>query len=210
MPNEVEIKFIIHDLAALQSKLKSTGFREITPRTHEMNTLYDTPSQDLRRRGELLRLRQYGDRWILTHKSKIVSQSEVVIPSAARNPYPQDNASGDPSKHKSRTELETIVADGPTTDAIIRALGYSPSFRYEKFRAEWTDGTGHVVLDETPIGNIAEIEGPPDWIDHTAALLGIGERDYITSNYAALFFEWKARTGAAAMNMTFDEVGQAI
>jgi adenylate cyclase, class 2 len=198
--NEVEIKFIVPDLEALRQKLRDNAFREVTPRTHEMNTLYDTPSQELRNRGELLRLRLYGNRWVLTHKSS------VVIPSGARNPYSQDDAPAQQPKHKSRIELETFVADGSQMDAILRALGYAPSFRYEKFRAEWADGSGHVVLDETPIGNLAEIEGPPDWIDRTAARLGVSESDYITSNYATLFFEWKARTGSAAANMTFEEV----
>lgn len=184
--HEVEIKFLVHDLDSLRQSLQNNGFREQTPRTHEMNTLYDTPAKDLRSRGELLRLRLYGDRWILTHKSK-----------------------GSSGRHKSRAELETRVADGEQMDAIIRALGYVPSFRYEKFRAEWTDSLGHVVLDETPIGDLAEIEGPPDWIDRTAARLGIRESDYITSNYATLFFEWKARTGSAAMNMTFQEVNNS-
>ena len=56
---------------------------------------------------------------------------------------------------------------------IFMAVGLAPSFRYEKFRAEWSDGEGHVVLDETPIGNIAEFEGTPEWIDRTAAQLGV-------------------------------------
>ena len=51
------------------------------------------------------------------------------------------------------------MADGKKMDLILRALGYSPSFRYEKFRAEWTDGKGQVVVDQTPIGNFCEIEG---------------------------------------------------
>ena len=58
-------------------------------------------------------------------------------------------------------------------DLILRALGYAPSFRYEKFRAEWTDGKGQVVVDETPIGNFCEIEGAPRWIDATAKKLGV-------------------------------------
>ena len=53
-------------------------------------------------------------------------------------------------------------------NAILRALGFAPTFRYEKFRAEWSDGKGHVVVDETPIGNFGEIEGPSRWIDRTA------------------------------------------
>ena len=94
--------------------------------------------------------------------------------------------------------------------AILTALGYVPSFRYEKYRAEFSDGQGEVVLDYTPIGHIAEIEGPPEWIDRTAAALGIKETDYITSSYAALFFRWKQRTGSTAINMTFEECGTPL
>ena len=82
-----------------------------------------------------------------------------------------------------------------------------PSFRYEKFRSEWTDGKGQVVLDHTPIGEFGEIEGPPDWIDHIAKLLGISESQYITDSYAALFEQFKRRTHCKGENMTFDECG---
>lgn len=181
--NEIEIKFIVADVEALRCRLLKCGFHEQTPRTHEMNTLYDTSAKDLRRRGELLRIRKYGDRWTLTHKSK-----------------------GTSGRHKSRREIETEVANGENLDAILSALGYAPSFRYEKFRAEWTDGQGHVVVDETPIGNFAEIEGPPDWIDCVAASLGIDEGDYITKNYAALFQDWKYRTGSPANEMTWRDI----
>jgi len=183
-PQEVEIKFLVPDLKALRQKLRQHGFLEETPSTHEVNTLYDLPGQKLRRKGELLRLRKYGDQWRLTHKAKVKL-----------------------GRHKSRGELETAVADGKKMDAILRALGYSPSFTYEKFRAEWSDGQGHVVLDRTPIGDIAEIEGRSRWIDRTARLIGLKPADYITKSYAELFFEWKRKTSSKAMNMTFREVG---
>ena len=93
-------------------------------------------------------------------------------------------------------------------DAILRALGYSPAFTYEKFRAEWSDGEGHVVLDHTPIGDIAEIEGQSRWIDRTARLIGLKPADYITKSYAELFFDWKRKTGSKAENMTFRECGK--
>ena len=91
-------------------------------------------------------------------------------------------------------------------DAILRALGYSPSFRYEKFRAEWTDGKGQIVIDETPIGNFCEVEGPPRWIDSTAKKLGVNRGYFITKNYATLFLEWKARMKSKAKEMTFKAV----
>lgn len=98
------------------------------------------------------------------------------------------------------------MADGAKVDAILRALNFTPSFRYEKFRAEWGDGKGHVVVDRTPIGNFGEIEGPARWIDRTARLLGIQREDYITENYANLFFQWKARSKSRANEMTFAAV----
>jgi len=99
--------------------------------------------------------------------------------------------------------LETGVNDGKQMDLILGALGYAPSFRYEKFRAEWTDGKGQVVVDETPIGNFCELEGAPRWIDATARKLGVMAADYITKNYAGLFAEWKAQTKSRVEDMTF-------
>ena len=184
-PKEIEIKFRIHNRRALSRSLKRAEFRLITRATHEMNTLYDLPGQKLRKRGELLRLREYGKEWLLTHKAK-----------------------GKEGRHKSRVELETRVGNGPLMDAILRALGYVPTFRYEKFRAEWSDGSGHVVLDQTPIGWFGEIEGPPRWIDSTARQLGIETADYITQTYADLFFTWKRETGSTANEMTFRALGK--
>jgi adenylate cyclase class 2 len=183
-PQEVEIKFLVPDVKSLEHKLSDIGFRCITQSTREVNTLYDLANQELRRKGELLRLRQYGDKWILTHKGK-----------------------GIPGPHKSRTELETGVSDGPMMDSILRALGYAPTFVYEKYRSEWSDGQGHVVLDHTPIGDVAEIEGEAEWIDRTAQALGVSTADYITKSYIELFFEWKRKTNRKAENMTFDEIG---
>jgi adenylate cyclase class 2 len=182
---EVEIKFRVAEVRGLIRQLRAAGFRQVTPRTPEMNTLYDLPGQQLRRRGELLRLRRYGERWILTHKAK-----------------------GKAGRHKTRVETETEVGDGERMQAILKALGFAPTFRYEKFRSEWTDGKGHVVVDETPIGNLAEIEGAPRWIDATAKRLGVRRTEYITSNYAQMFFDWKAQTGSAAPEMTFKAVGR--
>jgi adenylate cyclase class 2 len=181
-PQEIEVKFLVDDLRELERKLGAIKFRCETPATHEVNTLYDLPGQKLRRKGELLRLRKYGEKWRLTHKAR-----------------------GIPGRHKSRAELETGVSDGKTMDAILRTLGFAPTFVYEKFRSEWRDGEGNVVLDHTPIGDIAEIEGKSRWIDRTARALGIGPEQYITKSYPELFFEWKRKTKCKAENMIFSE-----
>lgn len=182
---EVEIKFQIDDIGALTTRLERAGFRLITPRTHELNTLYDRAGAKLRRRGALLRLREYGPKWTLTYKDK-------------------SNAKA--GRHKSRREIETQLANGEAMGQILEAIGFKPSFRYEKFRSEWSDATGQVVTDETPIGSFGEIEGPPKWIDATARLLQISPKQYITVSYAELFLLWKRKSKSKAKDMTFRDV----
>lgn len=211
---EIELKFPVDDLAFLQSRLPGLGFRLDTPRTLEQNTLYDTPGRSLRLSKEILRIRRYGDLWSVTHK---------------RQPFP--GAETDPARYKVRVETETQVEDGSSLGAIFERLGYAPVFRYEKYRTEWSHGApsidpvflampgsaelppppprGHLVLDETPIGDFAELEGPPAWIDETLASLGVDPASCITLSYGRLFLAWKDRTGSPAENLTFDEIPNA-
>ena len=184
--NEVEIKFVVHDLEALARSIQGAGLRQKTPSTFESNTLYDNSAGDLRRAGEVLRIRVYGERCTLTHKSR-----------------------GNTGRHKSRAEHETAVSSADQMHAILSALGFRPAFRYEKYRAEWGDEEGEVVIDRTPIGDFGEIEGPPEWIDRTAGSLNLNEKDYITASYAELFARWKIRTGSKAGDMTFEQCGTA-
>lgn len=184
MPAEVEIKFSIDNTSSLIHKLRSAGFSLVTDSTHELNTLYDQAGNPLRSRGALLRLRQYGTKWTLTYKEKSASSG----------------------RHKVRHEIETPVQDGQAMVEILTALRFTPTFIYEKFRSEWSDSRGHVVLDETPIGNFGEIEGPPDWIDATARVLGVSDQQYIKNSYAELFVSWKKRTRSSADHMTFAQI----
>jgi len=182
---EVEIKFRIDNIDALTLGLQTAGFRRMTPRTHEMNTLYDQAGGKLRRRGALLRLRQYGPRWTVTYKDRSGPQS---------------------GRHKSRREIETQVENGDALAQVLEAIGFQPSFRSEEYRSEWRDSTGHVVIDETPIGNFGEIEGQPQWIDATARRLNIPVKSYLKESYAELFTAWKRKTKSKAKEMTFKEI----
>jgi adenylate cyclase, class 2 len=184
MADEIEIKFVIRDLKGLESALRELHLNEQTPRTHEMNTLYDHLGR-LRNKGAILRIRKYGHQWVLTHKAKAKD-----------------------GRHKSRVETETKIDDGQALETIFEGIGYKPTFRYEKFRSEWTDGKGHVVLDETPIGNFGEIEGKPEWIDRIARQIHLTDADYITRSYIELFRDWAKKNRSKARNMTFEEVGR--
>ena len=189
---EIELKFLIADAAALEAQLPALGFHLDTPRTFEQNTLYDTPERRLREAQQILRIRQYGDLWTVTHKR----------PTAV---------DGDP-RYKVRIETETHVDDAPAIAEIFCQLGYCSMFRYEKYRTEWSHPTEdavsplHLVIDETPIGIYGELEGPTVWIDRMLDALRIDPSDCTTKSYGKLFLDWKARTESLAENLTFDEV----
>ena len=187
MAVETEIKFCVRSVAELESKLKAAGFHLETPRTFESNVLYDTPQRTLRMRTEILRVRRYGDICTLTHK---------------RVPTGDTGA----EKHKHRVETETRIADAAAMEEIFASLGLVAAFRYEKWRTEWSDGKGHCVVDETPIGIYAELEGTSEWIDRAAALLGVEESEYSTLSYGRLFEQWKLENGSNAEHLTFAHV----
>ena len=138
----------------------------------------------MRARTEILRIRQYGGKCTMTHK---------------RLP---DSGVGE-DRHKHRVETETEVSDGEAIAEIFRSLGLAAAFRYEKWRSEWTDGEGHCVVDETPIGNFAELEGAAEWIDRAAARLGVEPGAYLTLSYGRLFDMWREEHNSDAQDLTF-------
>jgi adenylate cyclase class 2 len=189
MPVETEIKFRVDNLAALSRQLTAAGFSLQTPRSFESNVLYDTPDRRMRARTEILRIRNYAGRWVLTHKR-----------------LPESGPGEDTHKH--RIETETQVSDGDALSDVFRSLGLVPAFRYEKWRAEWSDGEGHCVIDETPIGDFAELEGPAEWIDRVAGKLDVDPGQYITLSYGRLFDQWREQHRSSAQDLTFAAVAE--
>jgi adenylate cyclase class 2 len=203
MPIETEIKFRVDDLAGLARRLEAAGFTLHTPRAFESNVLYDTPDRQMRARTEILRIRGYAGRWSVTHKRL----PDPGVPSDGSSSSGGDSKPGE-DRHKHRVETETEVSDGAALAGIFLSLGLVPAFCYEKWRAEWSDGEGHCVVDETPIGNYAELEGSAEWIDRAAARLGIDPAQYITLSYGRLFDLWRDEHNSTAQDLTFAAVAQ--
>jgi adenylate cyclase class 2 len=168
---------------AVVERIRAAGFTLRRERVFESNNVYDTPSGEVRASGQLLRLREAGEICTLTWKG--LAQATGA--------------------HKSRTEVETSVGSAAAVDTILRQLGYSPVFRYEKFRTEFARSgeRGVITLDETPIGWFLELEGEPDWIDATASLLGFDKSQYVTSSYGTLYIEHCRREGREPAWMVF-------
>jgi adenylate cyclase, class 2 len=179
---ETEVKIPLADPAAVESRLRSLGFRQSVPREWESNDLYDTKDQSLRNKEMLLRLRQSGDRSVITWKGP-----------------------GQAGPHKARPELETDIGSVEVLGHILEQLGYARVFRYEKYRTEYSGDqqNGVVTIDETPIGNFMEIEGPGDWIDSVASQLGFSSANYILESYGKLYLEHCQNHGLEPGDMVF-------
>jgi adenylate cyclase class 2 len=184
MAVETEIKLrLTQGPKRARALLEQHGFQVTGPRQLETDQIFDLPTGELRQRGRVLRLRSTGGQWTVTYKG------------------PADTS----AKHKSREEIETDVSDGAVFAEILERLGYRPTFAYEKFRTTFkvAGEEGIATLDETPIGDFLELEGPGYWIDQTAVKLGFGPADYITSSYAALYEEHRRTHATVPRDMQF-------
>jgi adenylate cyclase, class 2 len=230
MPDETEIKLKIRDLNAFQHILKRLGAKPVgssTGRVHEENLIFDTPDGGLAKHGQLLRLRTEtaaspSKKSIKTKKSRKASpatSSKSSMPTRQILTFKRPTAqqatapsSRYPSfgSHKVRDEIEAQVTDTANLVKIFEGLGMRGWFRYEKYRTTYklpaTKSWARDLLievDETPIGTFVELEGPPAAIDRAAAELGYSKRDYILTNYLALYAEDCRRKGEQPQNMLF-------
>jgi adenylate cyclase class 2 len=184
---ETEVKIPIGEPAEILCKIREAGFETSVERLFEANTLYDKPDKELKNAGMLLRLREVGGKNLITWKGQ-----------------------GAAGPHKARPEIETTLGSAEVLGQILEKLGFERSFRYEKFRTEFRKGKsgdvindGVITLDETPIGNFLELEGPGDWIDATAGQLGFTQTQYVLESYGRLYLEDCERRGVPPANMTF-------
>src|SRR5208282_3081561 len=112
-------------------------------------------------------------------------------------------------RYKSREEIEFDVSDPDAFELVLARLGYTPRFRYEKFRTKFASRSepGIITIDETPIGVFLELEGEAAWIDRTAARLGFSAVEYCTVSYASLYAEYLLSHEGAPSDMVFNSSG---
>jgi adenylate cyclase class 2 len=167
---EIEVKIKIENISVEETREKiiKNNFRSIGPRAFEQNIVFDTPDKKLKTNNFLLRLRKKGDKSTVTFKRPV----KKSLSSA---------------HYKIREETEVEVLDFEEMRKIFMGLGYEPVFIYEKYREVFQKGDVRLMVDETPIGNFIEIEGPEEVIDCTAQELGHTKSDYISDNYRTLF-----------------------
>ena len=183
MGEEIELKFLVRDLGEVKKRLLGLGAEEIHPRHFERNLLFDDSSGSVKRRGGILRLRQSGDRAILT----------VKVPPES----PSDEA-------KVRQEFQVEVSDFEEAKRLLKALGFEPWGGYEKYREEFRLGRTTVALDEMPFGDFVEIEGDLDEIKAVAGSLGLDLGKRVLSGYPGLVAAARKALGLDLSFLNFD------
>ena len=148
---EIETKFYLSNLPALEKKLQKAGARLAKERVFESNLRFDTAAGDLARQRQVLRLRQ-DSRVRMTYKGPAEIGADAAV----------------------RREIEFELSDFEAGQHFLEALGYQVNFVYEKYRTTYTLEDVEIVLDEMPFGNFCEIEGPdPQTLQKFALLFGL-------------------------------------
>ncbi len=179
---EIEVKYYIADLKALEAKLKSLGARLAQPRTHEINLRFDTGDEELKRSYQVLRLRQDQ-----------IARLTFKGPS-----HFQDGA-------RFRQEIEFQVSDFEAARRFLEALGYHVSMMYEKYRAAYELDEVEITLDELPYGNFAELEGPnPDALRGVNEKLGLNWETRAEESYTVLFDHLREVMGLEFSDLSFE------
>jgi adenylate cyclase, class 2 len=179
---ETEIKIRIEDPVGFCRQLESLNPGILSARHFEDNYLFDFSDRSLRSRQCLLRVRLAAGECFLTYKG----------------PPRQEGL------FKTREELETRMEDAATLLQMLERIGMRICFRYQKYRREFALLGVHVAVDETPIGNYAEIEGPEDGIRELARNLGIAESQFLRHSYYALYLELCKKNGVDPQFMVFE------
>lgn len=179
---EIEVKFLVADLAAVRQRLLEADATLHRPRTYEYNIRYDNAWNGLMRQGKLLRLRR-DQRNRLTFKG----ESELDLVSEA----------------KVRQEVEIEVSDFAATALLLERVGFERRQVYEKYRETFRLGKVEVALDEMPFGQFVELEGDEDGLRQVTGTLGLDWHKRVLDNYLTLMARLKATHDLDFDDLTF-------
>lgn len=174
---EIEAKILEIDRVALEARLRALG--AVLEFTAPFGAVYfDLPDGQLRRQGQVLRLRREGEKSVMTFKRPIPSEVEVDV--------------------KVREEIEVVVEDYEATRKILEGLGYRPTLAMHKMRTQYRVGDAHVVIDRYTedyafIPEFIEIEAPSrEALVELAVQLGYGPEQLLAWSAAELIAHYQA------------------
>jgi adenylate cyclase class 2 len=178
---ELEVKFHVNDLSALEARLRGLGAKQVQARLHEVNLRLDTAELSLTNSLQVLRLRQDSQARV-TYKGPGTTQDGVQV----------------------RQEYEFVASDFEAARNLFKALGYDVAMMYEKYRTVYDLDEVHITLDEMPYGGFIEIEGPhPQGIQSVSRRLGVSWEVRVLDSYTVIFEELRAALSFDFRDLSF-------
>lgn len=186
--SELEVKFYVQDLPAMERRLQQLGAQLESPRVFEANLRFDTPDSRLSQDAQVLRLRR-----------------DQVVRLTFKGPSSFDAGA------RLRTEIEFEASDFDSAKAFLEALGYRVVMAYEKYRTTYQLGPVEVVLDELPYGNFVEIEGPDSREIRAACnTIGLPLEAAANGSYVSLFDQLCLRLGLDLRDLSFENFANLV
>ena len=161
-----EIKLEVKDVQKFINLLRKKGAVHLGD-TMETTYRYDTPNEDLAKKGVFLRLRS-GFSNTLTVKKKLTNSNK---------------------NYRVRDDVTLEVDNINKAREVIKTLGYTYERIMEKYRVEWQYKRTKITIDELPFGIYSEIVGEQDQIKAVCKDLGLDFSSAITETYWGVFKE---------------------
>lgn len=156
---EIEVKFLDIDKAALEEKLRALGAEKVGEYFYKRQ-VFDYPDLSLDAKGAWIRLRDEGDVIKLSYKQRLGMQ-------------------GTSGNDEGMKEIEFAVDDFDRTAAFLYELGLANKFYFENKRTRYVKDGIEFDIDEWPLlAPYLEIEAP-SWeaIDTAIEWLGFDKAD---------------------------------
>jgi adenylate cyclase class 2 len=180
--HEIEVKYAVTDLLAIEKRLKTIGAQLIQARIFEANLRFDDRDGSLGKSASVLRLR-------LDTAARLTYKGPSVFEAGVRD----------------RLEIEFVVSDFYAARSFLEALGYQVIMTYEKYRAMYNLGEVTITLDELPYGCFVEIEGPDvESLRQVNQQLGLDWDAAVPESYSEIFARLKRAKGWDFRDLSFE------
>jgi len=169
MHKEIELKVLEIDVKEIQRKLVQLGAKKVEDCIIR-DRIFDFSDRRIEKKGDVLRVRQQGNKTVLTYKAGTKKKSEF----------------------KEADEHETCVDDFDTVCSVLKHLGLEAWIRIEKRRISYIHGKTKIEIDKYPtIPAYLEIEGSKEAIMNVLKKLGYTMKDTTTMSSTYVLKHYK-------------------
>ncbi len=181
---EIEAKFLDVDVSALVAQLGALGAEKIGEYSYKRK-LFDFPDGRLGKENAWVRLRDEGEKIVLTYKQRFGGADDL--------------------QHGGTNELETTVGDFATAEKILNALGLEEKIYKENKRVRYVLDGVEIDIDSWPlIPTYVELEGK-SWesVQSVAEKIGFDFSKHIRGSNREIYAKYGIDESAYS-TLTFD------